>query len=203
MGTDISLYAEVKREGVWHFAGAMEENPEYYPQENPKAQRVKPVEIYRTRNYNLFAILADVRNPNGRTLNGEKFEVIASPRGWPEDLSPELRNWFSSWEDDYLISPGWLLLSEILRFDWQRRRMRFEAMVDARVAPLFQEDKPFPHQKWPREIPTGFGGYLRAGVTVRWTATYADSVGPDALQLFEQLKKLGTPSRVRLVFCFD
>lgn len=33
-----------------------------------------------TRNYNLFGILADVRNPNGSTLNNQKFDVIAPPR---------------------------------------------------------------------------------------------------------------------------
>lgn len=202
MGTDISLYAEVKRDGVWHLIGGLEENPEYYPEENSQAQRFKPISIYDVRNYNLFAILADVRNPNARTLNGQKFEVIAPTRGLPEDLCPEIRHWSEGWRGE-LFSPSWLSLSEILRFDWHRKRMHFQAMVDARVAPLFQPNKPFPLKSWPKDIPIGYGAYLKDGVTVCWADTYAASVGEPFLNAMEGLKTDEKPSRLRLVFWFD
>lgn len=202
MGTDIFIYAEVERNGVWHLAGDMEKNPEYYPEDKPEAQLYKPVEVYDWRNYNLFGVLADVRNPNGRTLDNQKFGVIASPRGLPKDLSSEIQSWLKDWESEY-FGPSWLLLSEILEFEWHSKIMRYEAMVDARVAHLFEEGKPFPFKSWPKDIQVGYGGYLGDGVSVRWTDTYAAAVGEDFLQIMNQLKQFGEPSHVRLVFWFN
>ena len=52
------------------------------------------VEWYPSRNYNLFAILADVRQPDQRIVRhgGESpaFNVIQYPRGLPTDLSQEV-----------------------------------------------------------------------------------------------------------------
>lgn len=202
MGADIWMYAEFKKDGVWHLAGDIEKNPEYYPEENSEAQLYKLVEVYDTRNYNLFGILADVRNLNGHTLDNQKFDVIASPRGLLEDLSPEIQSWVKDWEDQY-FSPSWLLLSEVLRFEWQRKVMRYEAMIDARVAHLFREDEPFPFSKWLQDVQMGYATYLKDGVTVRWTDTYAASVGEDFFEVINSLKQYGKPSRVRLVFWFN
>lgn len=120
MGTDISMYAEIKRNGRWHFLGDMEENKDYFPEENPNAQRHKPIEIYDSRNYPLFAILADMRNPD----KGVTYDVIAQPRGLPQDLSPEIQNWLLDWEvedqTDFMVF-SWLLLSEVLDFNWQKK----------------------------------------------------------------------------------
>lgn len=213
MGTDIYLYAEIKKDGAWHLLGELKENREYYPEDNPNSQPLNPVELYNGRNYDLFSILADVRNPNGKTLDNKPFDVIAPPRGLPEDLSAEIRNWLKNWEyedDDEsgvgssgVGSPSWLLLSEVLQFDWDGKVMHYEAMVDARVARLFEESKPFPYSKWPKEIPISYSTYQRDGVIVRWTDTYADSVGKDFMELLNTLKQHGEPSQIRLVFWFE
>ena len=207
MGTDIYLYAEIKKNNGWHHLGGVEENPEYYPEDEPNAQLLKPVEFYSTRNYNLFGILADVRNPNGRTFDNQKFEVISPPRGLPKDLSPEIQNWLKDWEweDDEesdVSSPSWLLLSELLQFDWHNKVMRYEAMVDARVAHLFEDEKPFPYRQWPEGIEISYSQYHRDGVTVRWASTYAESVGKDFMDLLNDLRQHGEPSQIRLVFWF-
>lgn len=207
MGTDIYLYAEIKKNHGWHLLGELEENPEYYPEEKPNAQLLKPVELYDSRNYDLFGILADVRNPNGRTLDNQKFEVISPARGLPDDLSPEIHDWLTDWEwgndeESDISSPSWLLLSEILQFDWHGKVMRYEAMVDARVAHLFEEDKPFPYSQWPEDIQMSYSQYHRDGVTVRWASTYAESVGKDFMDLLNVLSQHGQPSQIRLVFWF-
>ena len=194
MGTDIYMHAEVKRNGAWQL---ILENTEYHPEKN--AQRREPIKVYTGRDYNLFAILANVRNPNGRTVDDKKFDVIAPPRGLPKDLSPEIRDWFENWA----MSPSWLLLSEILNFDWHGKVMHFEAMVDARAAHLFVEDEPFPSDKWPEDVQKGYSTIMRDGVTVRWADTYAASVGEGVLELFNKLKQHGEPSQVRLVFWFS
>lgn len=202
MGTDIYMCAEVKRNGAWHLIVNLEENIEYYPEDDPNAQHHEPLELCINRNYNLFGILADVRNPNGITLNGQKFDVIAPPRGLPEDLSPEILDSLKDWQDE-MSSINWLLLSEILQFDWYGKVMHYEAMVDARVAHLFEESKPFPFDRWPEDIQMGYSAYMRDGVTVRWADTYAASIGTDVLELFNGLKQYGEPSTIRLVFWFS
>ena len=196
MGTDIYMHAEVKRNGAWRPV-SLEENTEYHLEKN--AQLREPIEVYKGRNYNLFSVLADVRNPGGRTRDGRKFDVIAPPRGLPEDLSPEMRDLVEEW----VMSPSWLLLSEILDFDWRGKVMHFEAMVDARAAHLFVEDEPFPFSKWPKDVQMGYSVIERDGVMVWWADTYAASVGEGVLELFKGLTQYGDPSQVRLVFWFS
>ena len=208
MGTDIYLYAEIKRKGSWHLLLESEENSRYHPEGKLNAQLLKPVELYASRNYDLFSILADVRNPNGKTLDNQKFEVISPPRGLPEDLSPELRDLLKEWEfengeDGGFSGPSWLLLSEVLQFDWHGKVMHYEAMVDARAAHLFDENEPFPFRQWPKDIPISYGVIIKDGVIVRWTDTYANAVGTDFFEMLENLKKYGDPSQIRLVFGFD
>ncbi|MBE9140204.1 hypothetical protein IQ254_23895 [Nodosilinea sp. LEGE 07088] len=208
MGTDICLYAEIKRKDSWHLLLESEENSRYYPEGKLNTQLLKPVELYASRNCDLFSILADVSNPNGHTLDNQKFEVISPPRGLPEDLSPELRDLLKEWEfgdgkDSGVSGPSWLLLSEVLRFDWHGKVMRYEAMVDARAAHLFNENEPFPFRQWPKDIPTSYSVVMRDGVIVRWTATYADAVETDFFEMLENLKQYGDPSQIRLVFWFD
>lgn len=68
-------------------------------------------EIYIDRNYGLFAILAGVRNDDGY------YSPISLPRGVPEDASPEYRQAVEAYEF-CSHSHSWLLLSELLAFDW-------------------------------------------------------------------------------------
>lgn len=92
--------------------------------------RVKYV-WYDDRNYNLFAILANVRN-------NFEFEPISEPRGLPYDLSPALRKLAGDEIDaldadvigdegaeDHDVSLGdhsysWLTLRELHECDWNR-----------------------------------------------------------------------------------
>ncbi len=193
------MYAEVKRNGVWRLIS--EETAGHHP-DDPDAQRYEPLEIYVGRDYNLFGILAGMGSASARTVDGRKFDAIAPLRGLPEDLSPEIRDWFEEWEEAPLGS-SYLLLSEVLDFNWHGEVMHFEAMVDARVAHLFAENEPFPADKWPKDVLMSYSVIKRDGVVVRWTDTYAASVGEGVLELFEGLTRYGEPSHVRLVFWFD
>lgn len=111
MGCDIHFYVE-KREGDrWVSADTWKVDPRW-PDEGPSCK-----EFYSDRNYNLFAILANVRNGYGFAgcETGEGFTWIADPRGLPTDLSPEL-NAYAKRHMDH--TPSHLLLSEVLAFDW-------------------------------------------------------------------------------------
>ncbi|QAA31775.1 hypothetical protein [Clostridium manihotivorum] len=65
------------------------------------------------RNYDLFSVLANVRNDSN-------LRYISSPRGLPYDMSPELKD-FSFIDKDDLYYHSWLLVKELIDFDWNQR----------------------------------------------------------------------------------
>jgi len=136
MGTDIHVFAE-SREGAgeeWRFLPVPDKTGVRYdtpvPEGEPryryydKEAEGGKVEIggersylrswISDRNYRLFAYLADVRNGYGfaGVDTGEPVQPFADPRGWPQDLSPELR------EEEELIEhdPTWFTVQEIQDF---------------------------------------------------------------------------------------
>ena len=226
MGTDITAYAERRQpDGSWVLVNGLRPNTSYFlggaerysEEENDPWPPLIPVEAFdMVRNYELFAILANVRN-GIRTAGGVHFECISLPRGLPEDLSLELRK-FTNLLEDGNHSHTWMLLEEILTFSWKEKSVLREAMVDSRVAHLFgyeqnssskqkwqSPDQPragFPFREWPEEIRISYATYLRDGVTVQWLETYEEIAG-DFFELLEPLSALGDPADTRLVFWFD
>lgn len=90
MGCDIHTYREKQVSGQWLTADPWEK---YEYSEDDKGQRV-PYEkhAYSGRNYNLFGLLAGVRNREGKTQ--------LAPRGIPWDASPEVRQAAADWDSD-------------------------------------------------------------------------------------------------------
>lgn len=86
MRCDMHLSVEVKENGAW---------------------ASKPIQrTYDGRNYNLFAILANVRNRHD-------FVPISEPKGFPLDVSEEIAE-----EHEGNHSHSWLTLAELMAFDW-------------------------------------------------------------------------------------
>ena len=200
MGCDIRMYAEVLRHGRWSLAEPPERNPAFDPEHPQEEPEWKPTEVFRDRNYALFAVLADVCNP---TCSAEPFESIAPPRGLPSDVSEPLRLWHAQNDGDTWLE-SWLLLKEILGFDWLGKTITRQAKVDARVAHLFPPgQKGFPYSQWPVGIGAAYseGG---TGVQVTWEETYAEAVGPSLFEkLIPRLNSFGSPEKVRVVFWFS
>ncbi len=192
MGTWISMYAEIERNGTWHLLTELDENS----QED---------EIYYGRqNYRLFAILADIRNPPvWGIMDSQPFDFIDSIRGLPQDLSPELDDRTRSPDSlDIYSSRSWLLLAEVLEFDWHGKVMVHEDLVNPAWVHLFEERKPFPFDKLPQDMRMIYDFDPDNGAIVRWTETYAESA-KDFMEFLEKLKQYGDPSQIRLVFWFD
>ena len=124
MGCDVHFAAEAKGEdGRWHWTA---------------------LPINKDRNYDLFAILADVRNGRGfaGVETGQGFVPISEPRGFPADMDPASHGpEFNEdeeipWEEykekyyrriapkgvDY-HSESWLLASEIFNYDYDQRTL--------------------------------------------------------------------------------
>lgn len=113
MGTDIHMIAEVRKNGVWQTI--LDNIFVEWEGTQFEAQTCVP---YGDRNYNLFAILADVRNGIGFAgiRTGEKFNPISEPKGYPEDISEESYNFLG--DDWWHHSASYFTLKEIFDFDW-------------------------------------------------------------------------------------
>jgi hypothetical protein len=120
MGCDIHLFVEKKVRGRWVTAeNWVPESEEGSPTSNfhvPYEQS-----FYHGRNYNLFAILADVRNgvEFAGCDTGNGFVPISAPKGLPNDCCREIRDEANKWGGDG-HSHSWVTLSELLSYDWTR-----------------------------------------------------------------------------------
>lgn len=118
MGCDIHLYVEHRKNGRWVSADTWK--PDEDEEGEPKPLTVPfGAHFYDERNYDLFGMLADVRNGSGFAGidTGDGFVPIAAPRGIPSDMSPEL-----AVEAGRMLehTPSWLTVAELLAYDWTR-----------------------------------------------------------------------------------
>lgn len=115
MGTDIHFYVERKNGSGWKSCDVWE--PSEYEDDKNILTVPYGKHFYGDRNYDVFAMLANVRNGSGFAGcdTGDGFTPIALPRGLPDDLSPELRK-----EADAMLehTPTWLTLKELMDYDW-------------------------------------------------------------------------------------
>lgn len=158
MGCDIHTFVEVKKDGKWEF--------------------VKGVTPFDTRNYGIFGLLADVRNYS-------RVPVIAEARGLPGDLSPFMvkKTAEDSFYDDDGHSASWLLLSELLEFDY---------------AQTFENRRT---SGWlgPRTL----SGSVTCDEGEGENETLRDFLGYAFFADLTSLETLGEPDDVRVVFFFD
>jgi hypothetical protein len=244
MGCDIHPAIEVRRKGVWRYhrptttcawyfdtwtaADAERVNKNIEEQALPMRYMVKAgdrknpwdrcktrlPDFFTDRNYDLFAILADVRN-------GGEIEPISSPRGLPHDISKDA---LAKMSDEH--SATWVSLTELITYNVQR--------------PLAEEgiisESQFLRCLWTGEPPSSWSGGVWGGKTTvitpedyialfggdgkertydheasyfinhRWTVLLADRV-PQIDQMIKYLRPLvpkgGSTDDVRIVMDFD
>jgi hypothetical protein len=223
MGCDIHCYAEVKKGQKWVKVGRVFVNPYYDEKRKDKWNKPKTDQPYQGRNYNLFGILADVRNGRGVAGCdlGDGFVPIDSPRGIPNDVSDSVQGLFNGWGGD-AHSDSYFTLEELLRYDWQQK---------SNLRGVVNEKEYIEWAKNGRGEPQGYcgdvGGPNIVKVTnaemdliasakkvvdctkdyytqVQWVETYAEAAGKDFfMNTLPALAKLGKADKVRIVFWFD
>jgi hypothetical protein len=135
VGTDIHTTAEIHRK---RYADDPDETPlgegwvtieeQIFPY--PYFRESEPVSIDNTpftsrpfpgRNYDLFAVLADVRNGTGfaGVDRGDRIEPIAEPKGVPSDATPEWLKEVERWGVDF-HSHSYFTVAELLSYDWDK-----------------------------------------------------------------------------------
>lgn len=120
MGTDITMYAEKRVNGRWEKIGDVFVSGHYH-EERPLSDWNQPYtdHPYDGRNYDLFAILADIRNGTGfagcKTSYG--FNPISEPKGLPKDITDEVKELLKDWGYGY----SYFTLKEIKEYDWEQQ----------------------------------------------------------------------------------
>ena len=114
MGCDIHFYVEKKENGKWVSADM------WTKEEGEKRKSVNyDKRFYTGRNYDLFAILADVRNGHGVAGcgTGDGFVPISAPKGLPKDVCTEIKTEAKVWGSDG-HSHSYFTLAELFAYDW-------------------------------------------------------------------------------------
>lgn len=127
------------RETPWQ----VERKEATYDTLDPRAAVSWATRWYDGRNYNLFGMLADVRNGSGfaGVKLGDGFVPICQPKGWPADPGPEVEAFIkaSDYRGDYPVpngdtwpgdhTPSWLTLAELDAYDWEGQTTRLCGVI--------------------------------------------------------------------------
>ncbi len=273
MGCDIHLHVERRREDKWV---KVPDPPEECSLCNGKGKNLEgercsicdglgryPVSFYGQRNYDVFAILANVRNCRGFAGcdTGDGFVPVSLPKGFPKDASQKVlkdytlrvvpddeysedtedpicseekaKEWVVEGHSRWLIpgkvvsrpdwhSASWLMLEELLEYDWSRVVKR-RGFVELKIYQKWMEvDKHGVPDEWcggvsgsmvqvvsnqemERRIrdKSAFNGLIHYYTIIEWEEVYSESVKDFLGEALPQLRKLGNPQDIRIVFWFD
>lgn len=179
--------------------------------------------LYDSRNYNLFAILADVRNGYGfaGVSTGRGFNPISSPKGVPEDASPEYLEYVESMGVDG-HSHSYHTLKDLLDYNWHQTTTHYGVISeeqykdwtpgtepDLYCGAIYSQNVIMVSQE---EMDDVIKGNLAKDNTkeyytkVSWASTYKESVNFFYDNCIEALKELSEDDEgedVRIVFFFD
>jgi len=232
MGCDIHVKCEVKENGVWKLNPVRIFENEYFDNYREEREKGGKIPDYaqeefltnppRHRNYDWFSILADVRNGRGFAgcKTGEGFEVIAEPRGIPEDATEEWKKECEDWYGDF-HSHSWLTPEDFDKFDWSQKSIKTGIIPIEEYRELRGTNK-MPPNGWSggisgpdiviisQEQADGIlGGSLGEEgvmyyVEYYWSVLYSNWFNHCITDTVEPLKKLKEQfEEVRIVFAFD
>ena len=166
MGCDIHLFLEIKKKEKWTF--------------------IKELDIGRS--YDMFGIVADVRN----LVNAIP---ISEPKGLPEDVSDKVREELDEWDCDG-HSHSWLNWKEIKDYNWK------QIFHDGRESCV---DKKTGEPLWKSLYPNKDA--ISNDVEYKFLDVVAeDCISVDWIEVFNEMENLSHQygsKNVRLVFWFD
>ena len=173
MGCDIHVMTEcrlsVKGEKRWINCDNWRYN-RYYGDENERMMEL--VEIYGSRNYELFSFLADVRNYG-------KNPSFGFDRGFPDDASFATAQEYEAWGMD-AHTPGYATLSELKEKISKVKKVRYEGAVLKEQAERYRNTG-----ETPDAFCQGVGAWV--GIAPRYQDIYEWLVWEEKPYCFDQL----------------
>jgi hypothetical protein len=125
MGCDIHLYTEalqtVNGKAKWVNVDNWRFNP-WYTNGSDGESKMAVQSVYGNRNYDLFTLLAGVRDYSGES------KCIDEPRGIPSDVSPQTKAEINKWDSDG-HSHSWLTLAEIKAFHESNPTKKYTGLI--------------------------------------------------------------------------
>lgn len=234
MGCDIHMYVEVKTDGVWNKVGDVFKSAYYDAARETKTYSDGYVsnapmtdEPYEHRNYEFFAILADVRN--GYVFASKKNQKPVKPlfarRGVPVDASTEYKEILEMWDCD-AHSASYATLAELQAIDWNDLYAAEQGLVDAteyeRIrgtdmvpeswcmgasGPYVQTVTPEVYEREYRNVITDKAvereEMMSVYIAMQWIAPVAYRCSEFIQTTIPAVAELGAPDDVRIVFFFD
>lgn len=218
MGCDIHLYVETKQEGIWKSADEWITEDDYVSVPYEKS-------FYDGRNYDLFAILANVRNGRGfmGIKTGEGFNPISLPKGLPVDVSAEVAKSSEQWNGDG-HSHSWFTVAELLAYDWTQITIN-QGWINGPQYAYWRWNKAEPPEsscglvrgtnvkqvseedmdKLVKDCQNDdYSSLVSTYCLITWQTTYAAAAGCYFwTTTMPKLFRLGNPENVRIVFWFD
>lgn len=205
MGCDIHAFGEVLKDGKWVSADIWQKNPAYSEEELSVPNWCR---LTDNRHYDLFAVLANVRNGTW----SEKLPVIAEPRGLPEDASKEVLAQSERWNGDGHSH------SFLTRAELQEGFNKISKHRVKRIATVGWSDEASPEvREWLAKSeetrgnpPSGYaaGSYGPRGEAPKsaWFETVEDMVGESVRSITSKLRDMEwwyDAEESRIVFWFD
>ncbi len=180
MGCDIHCFAEVLKghsvitTGKGRFRWVMAKN--CFTDNYDKTKKTDSP--FDWRSYGLFGFLGNVRNYSS-------VPFLSDNRGFPDAMSDEVSDKY--WEYGGQHSLSWLLLSELLDFDY---------------------DKTFENLRYEESSVGENGCKVVNGAAIALNGcgkltTYREFLGENFFVNLKELSELGSPDKVRIVFWFD
>lgn len=135
MGCDIHIGVEAynDRNKKWRDISYYVENEYYDPEEDGPEADLRRLDPYTGRSYELFSHFAGVRDRFGNV------EMIASPRGIPDDCTKRINADYKRWGAD-AHTPSWLTLKEIIEFSNITPTVKRRGMISAEQAKALDEE---------------------------------------------------------------
>lgn len=196
MGCDIHMRCEVlsRTNGTW-------EDADYYRKSRWADREFEVVPVYDARNYDLFAILANVRNDP--SWDGRNLEYISEPRGIPEDCNEAIKEAFEL-DRDCCHSFSYYTLRELMEYDKTHHGVWENGMISPEQAEALDKRGELPNQycKW-----TNIEGYVQRS----WFREY-QILEPIITTLKNRMKEImwiwdedieKNADNIRIVFWFD
>ena len=174
MGCDIHSFAE-RRSKQTNKWEKVEDAFSLDKYDKERLKKDKGGSPFNWRSYSMFAFLADVRNY-------DHCEPLSEPKGLPDDISDGVKGEYERWRYN-AHSASFLTVKELLDFDY---------------------DKTFWNRRVTKQTsPNSWDGAALAEEGEGKVLTYRENLSEWFFTHLNELKELGEPEDVRIVFWFD